>query len=234
MSGEKEYISIIINEKDNVAVIVESGGLKEGSLLKNGIRLVEYIPQGHKVALYDMKEGDAIIRYGEVIGYVTKDIPKGSWINESITKMPEAPDISKYVFDIKDVKEPEPLEGYTFEGYKDDQCVITRHKGNATSFHYNIHSPKEALKHHETYDVYRIIVEKKDQFDNTVPYASDVFSIEAKGSIDIIGPKQRSLIHGATAFWIKSIKTGKGTLTLMFNDQKITKEVHVNGVDIKG
>lgn len=127
MSEEIEYLSIQINEKDNVAIIVESGSLKEGSLLKNGVRLVEYIPQGHKVSLNDMKEGDAIIRYGEVIGFVTKDIPKGTWINESITKMPEAPDISKYIFDIKNIEKPEPLEGYTFEGFRNkDGSVGTR------------------------------------------------------------------------------------------------------------
>lgn len=127
MSEEIEYLSIQINEKDNVAIIVESGSLKEGSLLKNGVRLVEYIPQGHKVSLNDMKEGGAIIRYGEVIGFVTKDIPKGTWINESITKMPEAPDISKYIFDIKNIEKPEPLEGYTFEGFRNkDGSVGTR------------------------------------------------------------------------------------------------------------
>ncbi len=127
MSIETTYLAIKINEKDNVAVIVESNGLKEGSLLKNGIRLAEYIPQGHKVALQNMSEGDAIIRYGEVIGYVTKDIPQGSWINETVTKMPAAPDISKYVFDLKTPKEPEPLEGYTFEGYRNlDGSVGTR------------------------------------------------------------------------------------------------------------
>lgn len=127
MENEPRYLSIKINEKDNVVVVVESGGLKEGSLLDIGVKLVEYVPQGHKVALNHMKEGDAIIRYGEVIGYVTKDIQKGTWINETITKMPEAPDISKYVFDIKDVQQPEPLEGYTFDGYKNvDGSVGTR------------------------------------------------------------------------------------------------------------
>ncbi len=127
MQKEDSYLTIKINEKDNVAVIVESNGLKKGALLDNGIRLTEYIPQGHKVALHNMNEGDAIIRYGEIIGYVTKAISQGSWINETITKMPEIPDISKYIFDIKDVKEPEPLEGYTFEGYKNtDGSVGTR------------------------------------------------------------------------------------------------------------
>ncbi|ADG92695.1 galactarate dehydratase [Arcobacter nitrofigilis DSM 7299] len=127
MKSETDYISIQINELDNVAVIVESGGLKKGAILNNGISLVDDIPQGHKVALKEFKRGDAVIRYGEVIGYVEKDLPKGSWIFEGVMVMPEAPKLEEYKFNLKKIKESEPLVGYTFEGYKNlDGSVGTR------------------------------------------------------------------------------------------------------------
>lgn len=127
MNDKNDYLAIQINEIDNIAIIVESGGLKSGSLLKNGIRLIDNIPQGHKVALKDFSEGDEVIRYGEIIGYAQKDLPKGSWIYENVMSMPDAPQLDKYEFSLKEVEKPEPLTGYTFEGYRNsDGSVGTR------------------------------------------------------------------------------------------------------------
>lgn len=127
MKNETGYLAIQINELDNVAVIVETGGLKKGALLKNGITIIDNIPQGHKVALKDLKKDDAVIRYGEVIGYVEKDISQGSWVYEGVMRMPEAPQLDNYEFNIRETKKVEPLKGYTFEGYKNaDGSVGTR------------------------------------------------------------------------------------------------------------
>jgi len=46
--------------------------------------LEEHVPQGHKVSLSDLTQGESIVRYGEVIGYAVKPIKKGSWIEESL------------------------------------------------------------------------------------------------------------------------------------------------------
>lgn len=127
MKNETDYLAIKINDLDNVAMVVESGGLNAGSLLQNGVCLVDNIPQGHKVALKNFSEGDAVIRYGEVIGYAQKNLSQGSWINESVIRMPEAPQLESYKFSLKEGKEPEPLTGYTFEGYRNsDGSVGTR------------------------------------------------------------------------------------------------------------
>ncbi|MDI5823550.1 SAF domain-containing protein, partial [Salmonella enterica subsp. enterica serovar Kentucky] len=42
--------------------------------------------QGHKVALTNIPAHGEIIRYGEVIGYAVRDIPRGSWIDESLVE----------------------------------------------------------------------------------------------------------------------------------------------------
>lgn len=127
MENKSGYLAIKIDERDNVAIIVESGGLKAGSLLQNGITLVDDIPQGHKVTLQNILKDDAIIRYGEVIGYAEKDLLQGRWIHDGLMRMPEAPQLDNYIFSLKRTKVDEPLSGYTFEGYRNaDGTVGTR------------------------------------------------------------------------------------------------------------
>lgn len=87
---------IKVDETDNVAIIVNDRGLKAGTRFPDGLTLVEHIPQGHKVALVDIPVHGEIIRYGEVIGYAVRDIPQGSWIDESLVELPKAPPLHTY------------------------------------------------------------------------------------------------------------------------------------------
>jgi galactarate dehydratase len=109
---------IKVHADDNVAIIVNSGGLKEGTEFKCGLKLIEFVPQGHKVALTDLLEEQPIIRYGEIIGYALTPIPKGSWVKESLVQMPTPPKLDELPL-AANLPEPlPPLEGYTFEGYR--------------------------------------------------------------------------------------------------------------------
>ena len=109
---------IRVHPQDNVAIVVNDGGLPEGATFADGLVLRERVPQGHKVALADLAEGDEVIRYNVVIGYALKNLPKGSWINEHVIRMPSPPGLEG--LPIATVKPPEmpPLEGFTFEGYR--------------------------------------------------------------------------------------------------------------------
>ncbi|MDQ0252976.1 galactarate dehydratase [Evansella vedderi] len=109
---------IKVNEEDNVATIVNSGGLKEGTLFNCGLELQEFIPEGHKVTLTDLEQGEAIIRYREVIGYAEVPIKKGSWVRENDVKLPTPPQLDELPIATKVKEELPPLEGYTFEGYR--------------------------------------------------------------------------------------------------------------------
>ena len=62
----KNENTVVINEKDNV-----------------GVRLVgnDAIPTGHKFALCDIRAGDCVIKYGEIIGRATADIKAGEWVH---------------------------------------------------------------------------------------------------------------------------------------------------------
>ncbi|WP_262369980.1 SAF domain-containing protein, partial [Serratia marcescens] len=118
---------IKVHHADNVAIIVNDNGLKAGTRFPDGLVLHEHIPQGHKVALVDIAAHREIIRYGEVIGYASRDILRGSWIDESVVELPPAPPLHALPLATK-VPPPLPaLEGYTFEGYRNtDGSVGTK------------------------------------------------------------------------------------------------------------
>ncbi|ECE6592173.1 galactarate dehydratase, partial [Salmonella enterica subsp. enterica] len=97
---------IKVHETDNVAIIVNDHGLKAGTRFPDGLELTEHIPQGHKVALTDIPADGEIIRYGEVIGYAVRNIPRGSWIDESLVELPKAPPLNTLPLA---TKVPEPL-----------------------------------------------------------------------------------------------------------------------------
>ena len=118
---------IRMHAADNVAIVANDGGLPAGTVFPDGLRLVDNIPQGHKVALEDLAEGAVVRRYNVVIGYALKALPRGSWINERTLRMPAAPELEG--LPMATVKPPAlaPLTGYTFEGYRNaDGSVGTR------------------------------------------------------------------------------------------------------------
>ncbi|AYQ92661.1 galactarate dehydratase [Burkholderia gladioli] len=125
MSQSPLYIRV--HPDDNVAIVVNDGGLPAGAQFADGLSLCEGVPQGHKVALVDLKEGDPVLRYHVVIGYASKDLPRGSWVNERTLRMPEPPGLENLPLATRKAPEQAPLEGYTFEGYRNaDGSVGTR------------------------------------------------------------------------------------------------------------
>ena len=117
---------IRMRDDDNVAIVANRGGLHPGTAFADGLALIEQIPQGHKVALVDIAAGAAIIRYGEVIGHAAAPITKGSWVREALVLMPDAPSLGNLP-KARGARTVEPLEGYTFEGYRNaDGSVGTR------------------------------------------------------------------------------------------------------------
>jgi galactarate dehydratase len=112
---------------DNVAIVANDGGLPAGRLLPSGLRLVDKVPQGHKVALVDLLADAPVLRYGIPIGYALKDIPAGSWVHERLLKMPEARSLDNLPIATVKPAPQLPLEGYTFEGFRNaDGSVGTR------------------------------------------------------------------------------------------------------------
>jgi len=120
-------LTIKMHERDNVAIVANDGGLPAGTVLPSGLTLREHIPQAHKVALTDLKSGAEVLRYNVVIGRALRDIPAGGWVNEKLLEMPDAPALSNLPVATRSREAVEPLDGYTFEGFRNpDGSVGTR------------------------------------------------------------------------------------------------------------
>lgn len=73
---------LMISKKDNVAVLLSNGSNEDYFNFKNNkIYLNEKINFGHKVALTEIKKGEEVIKYGEIIAYAKEDINPGSWVH---------------------------------------------------------------------------------------------------------------------------------------------------------
>jgi galactarate dehydratase len=119
--------SIRMHAADNVAIVVNDGGLPAGSTLPDGLTLVDRVPQGHKVALTAIAKGAAVVRYNVPIGYALKDIPAGAWVHERLLHMPQARSLTDLPQATAAPWTAEALTGYTFEGYRNaDGSVGTR------------------------------------------------------------------------------------------------------------
>ena len=119
--------TIRMHPRDNVAIVANDGGLPAGTVLPEGLTLRDHVPQGHKVALVDVPADTPVWRYGVAIGYALKDIAAGSWVHERLLQMPSARSLDDLpIATVKPDPLP-PLEGYTFEGYRNaDGSVGTR------------------------------------------------------------------------------------------------------------
>jgi altronate dehydratase small subunit len=75
--------AILIKEQDNVATALRDMQLQEKIVVGMGnqtkqIELREAIAFGHKFAVQHISVGDLIVKYGEVIGRATQEIPVGT------------------------------------------------------------------------------------------------------------------------------------------------------------
>lgn len=75
-----------INANDNVATLLEDAVAGAVDVLgaHGGTRTVvarEPIARGHKIAVVDIPEGAAVIKFGVRIGHATKPIPAGGWVH---------------------------------------------------------------------------------------------------------------------------------------------------------
>ncbi|MFG5407194.1 galactarate dehydratase [Piscinibacter sakaiensis] len=129
MTTERKPVPLVIrmHDNDNVAIVANDGGLAAGTQLPEGPTLVDDLPQGHKVALVDLPAGADVRRYNVVIGRTNKRLPAGSWVHERVLDIPEARSLDGLPVGTAPAPDLAPLEGYTFEGYRNaDGSVGTR------------------------------------------------------------------------------------------------------------
>ncbi|MCY4304121.1 MAG: UxaA family hydrolase [Aestuariivita sp.] len=89
-STSKEIPHLLVHQKaDNVGVVVIEGLTAGTDMLccithdNSTFRLIAKadVPIGHKIALRDLKIGDTAIKYGEDIGKIIADVPRGTHVH---------------------------------------------------------------------------------------------------------------------------------------------------------
>jgi len=78
--------AIVMKAKDNVCTVIEAIVPEmEVSMEAGGeiirVQATEAIPVGHKLAILDIRQGENIIKYGEVIGRATQNIQMGQHVH---------------------------------------------------------------------------------------------------------------------------------------------------------
>ena len=116
---------ILLDPRDNVVVTVDS--LVPGCVVHVGaisVAVVEPIPYAHKMALVSIEPGDAIRKYGQVIGIASRPIPAGVHVHSHNMAFRERPSAHEFALDLH---EPVATEPRTFLGYaRPDGRVGTR------------------------------------------------------------------------------------------------------------
>jgi len=113
---------IRIHPADNVAVALRDLAAGETVTYKNAdgsegsVTLLEPVTRGHKVALFDIKTGESVMKYGNPIAAAKQDTPAGSWVHthNAATRLSEG---GEYVYDHHVYDLPKVAEK-TFMGYR--------------------------------------------------------------------------------------------------------------------
>ena len=107
--------SVRLSPQDNVLVAVDN--FEPGAVLY-GVKAKARVPRGHKMALVDVPKGQPIVKFGQIIGFASKDIAAGEWIHEHNVEMHAFERDYRFAEDARK-EEILPVEKQaTFQGYR--------------------------------------------------------------------------------------------------------------------
>jgi altronate dehydratase len=114
---------IRLHAADNVLIALKdhpAGARPDGS----GLTLTDAVPRGHKIAAMAIPKGENVVRYGQIIGQATADIPAGGHVHSQNLGM--GPHSSDYAIGTECRPLP-PLAAESFMGFhRPDGTVGTR------------------------------------------------------------------------------------------------------------
>ncbi len=120
--------AIVLRPEDDVAVAKQP--LAAGTVLEDGPHRIEVrqdIRPGHKIARRPIRSGQAVRRYGQVIGFATRDIAAGDHVHTHNLGIGELSRTYEVGVDVRPVDYYPPEQMRYFEGYKrEDGRVGTR------------------------------------------------------------------------------------------------------------
>lgn len=109
--------AILLHEGDNICVATR--GVSRGDAISAGERLVdvaEDIRLGHKIAVRPIVKGEAVYKYGQIIGFAASDIEPGQWVHGHNLSVGEFN--RDYAVASNVPPEPLPIKDRTFLGYR--------------------------------------------------------------------------------------------------------------------
>ena len=117
---------VLLTPRDNIAIACRT--LRAGTSIQPAERevtLSQPVRLGHKVAVTDIRKGDPVIKYGQIIGFARCDIPTGAHVHVHNC---EAKDFERdYAYASEVPPPPATTQERTFEGYlRADRRVGTR------------------------------------------------------------------------------------------------------------
>jgi altronate hydrolase len=81
-----------------------------------GVVTGDVIDLGHKVAVRGIRAGEAVRKFGQMIGYAARDVAAGEWVHSHNLTAGELSLDYAYASEVP--VDPEPIGGRTFEGYR--------------------------------------------------------------------------------------------------------------------
>ncbi|GAV34493.1 Galactarate/altronate dehydratase family protein [Roseomonas mucosa] len=120
-------------------VVIARMVLPPGTTVAPGVRAEKRIPAGHKVAIRPHVKGEAVRRYGQVIGFATRDIAPGEWVHVEEIAMGDFSRDYAFGADLKPTEYvPEPA---TFLGIRrpDGRVATRNYVGIVTSVNCSAH-----------------------------------------------------------------------------------------------
>jgi altronate hydrolase len=120
-------------------VVIARATLLPGAPVASGVAAIERIPAGHKVAVRALAEGEAIHRYGQIIGFATQPIAPGAHVHVHNCGMGDFAKDYAYSQDAR----PTPManEKLMFSGIRrpDDRVATRNYIGILTSVNCSAH-----------------------------------------------------------------------------------------------
>ncbi|MBL6959011.1 MAG: altronate dehydratase [Rhodospirillales bacterium] len=118
--------SIQLSPQDNVAVVLAD--IAKGSIVEPvSITAREPIPRGHKLAVAPIKEGETVIKYGQIIGFASAHIAPGEHVHVHNVSMGDFERDYAYGEAASQTDMVADAERATFQGYRrEDGRVGTR------------------------------------------------------------------------------------------------------------
>jgi len=72
--------TLVLNAADNIAVALAN--LDVGASTAQGVTTRRRVPRGHKFATQPIAAGEAVVKFGQIIGFASEAIAPGDWVHE--------------------------------------------------------------------------------------------------------------------------------------------------------